>query len=81
MSTLIHLKYEFGIISNLVRSNFDNIEVLVNNSTKNSNSLVNDEFNIDNVLPITSENELKALEENLKIDNFKKTMVCTSDKK
>jgi len=38
MNNLINLKYEIGLMSNMVRSNYTNIEVLMNNSNKNLNS-------------------------------------------
>lgn len=77
MNNLINLKYEIGLMSNMVRSNYTNIEVLMNNSNKNLNSTSssNDEFNIDQILPVKSESELKALEDNLKIVDFKISLV------
>lgn len=64
-------------MSNMVRSNYANIEVLMNNSNKNLNSTSssNDEFNIDQILPVKSESELKALEDNLKVVDFKISLV------
>eukprot|EP00102_Acyrthosiphon_pisum_P023081 XP_016660291.1 PREDICTED: uncharacterized protein LOC107883888 [Acyrthosiphon pisum] len=77
MNNLINLKYEIGLMSNMVRSNYTNIEALMNISNKNLNSTssCNDKFNIDQILPVKSESELKALEDNLKIDDFKTSMV------
>lgn len=79
MNNLINLKYEIGLMSNMVRSNYTNIEALMNISNKNLNSTLscNDKFNIDQILPVKSESELKALEDNLKIDDFKTSMVHT----
>jgi len=79
MNNLINLKYEIGLMSNMVRSNYTNIEALMNISNKNLNSTssCNDKFNIDQILPVKSESELKALEDNLKIDDFKTSMVHT----
>lgn len=62
----------------MIRSNCNNIEILMKNSMKNSNLLSlseNDGFNIDSVLPITNESELKAFEDNLKVDEFKSAIV------
>jgi len=77
MSNLINLKYEIGLMSTMVRSNYSNIEILMNISNKNLNSTssCNDEFNIDQILPIKSESELKALEDDLKINDFKTALV------
>jgi len=77
MNNLINLKYEIGLMSNMVRSNYTNIEALMNISSKNlnSSSSCNDKFNIDQILPVKSESELKALEDNLKIDDFKTSLV------
>lgn len=77
MNNLINLKYEIGLMSNMVRSNYSNIEVLMNIiSNKNLSSISSsDEFNIDHLLPVKSESELKALEDNLKIDDFKTSLV------
>jgi len=79
MNNLINLKYEIGLMSNMVRSNYTNIEALMNisNNNLNSTSSCNDKFNIDQILPVKSESELKALEDNLKIDDFKTSMVHT----
>lgn len=78
MNNFIHLKHEISLMSSMIRSNHDNIEVIMNNFIKNSNSSTNsnDVFNIDNILPLKSEKELKAFEENIKIDDFKTALVC-----
>jgi hypothetical protein len=78
MNNLINLKYEIGLMNNMVRSNYSNIEVIMNNINNNDNSTSscnNDIFNIDQILPVKSESELKALEGNLKIDDFKTSLV------
>jgi len=78
MNNLINLKYEIGLMSNMVRLNYTNIEALMNISNKNLNSTTpsyDDKFNIDQILPVKSESELKALEDNLKIDDFKTSLV------
>jgi len=55
----------------MVQSNYTNIEALMNisNINLNSTSSYDDKFNIDQILPVKSESELKALEDNLKIDD------------
>jgi len=61
MNNLINLKYEIGLMSNMVRSNYANIEASMNINNKNLNSASSsyDNFNIDQILPVKSESEMR----------------------